>query len=370
MRIALVGGGSGGHFYPLMAVADALNESGSSPDLYYFGPAPYDLNALEKHGVVYKYCPAGKMREYRSFQNFTDIFVNIFGIFIALWKLFWVYPDAVFSKGGFTSVPVVIAAKILFIPIVIHESDAVPGKANKIAAPLARYIGIAHDDAAQYFKEKKTALVGIPIRSELKQPIPNALQALGMSDNKPLIYVTGGSLGAERLNNILVRSLAELLPHYRIFHQTGETHADEIRLAVKSLLGESPLIADYYVEGRIDGTTVALLLNAADLVISRAGSTTLFEVAAVGKPAIVVPIPEDVSRDQRSNAYAYARGGAAVVLEESNLSTTLLAQEISSIINDPVKKEHMAAEARKRYVPGAEHKLAEILISIGHEHGS
>ena len=207
MRILFVGGGSGGHFYPLIAVAEVLKEQPQKPDLYYMGPNPFDFNLLHTHGIKYVSCPAGKMRLYFSIQNFFDLFRNFFGVFVALYKLFILYPDVVFSKGGYTSVPVLIAARFLRIPVVIHESDAVPGRANQMAKKFAKYVAIAYPEAAQFFDASKTAIVGIPIRAELRTQSPNPFMEIGIPGDLPLIYVTGGSLGAERINNLILRVL-------------------------------------------------------------------------------------------------------------------------------------------------------------------
>jgi len=370
MRIAFVGGGTGGHFYPLMAVADKLKKSAADPEMYYFGPSPYDEAALAEFDIEYVYCPAGKLRRYFSIQNFVDVFRNFFGVFVGILRLYAIYPDVIFSKGGYTSIPVLAAARLLNIPVVIHESDAVPGRANKIATRQARYIGIAYDDVAAYFPPEKTALVGIPLRPEIENVPPNPFELLGISNDKPLIYVTGGSMGAERINNVIIRALSQLLPHYRIFHQTGMDNIDDLRLTAKSLIDDTGLEDSYYLEGKIDAKTVSALLSAASLVITRAGSTTLFEIAYHSKPSIVVPIPEDISRDQRTNAYAYARTGAATVLEEQNLTQGLLIQEINSIITDSNKYASMSQAAHSVFIPDAAEKIADILVSIGNEHGS
>jgi UDP-N-acetylglucosamine--N-acetylmuramyl-(pentapeptide) pyrophosphoryl-undecaprenol N-acetylglucosamine transferase len=370
MKIGFVGGGTGGHFYPLIAVAHDLKNAKYAPELYYFGPSPYDPVELEALNISFVYCPAGKLRRYFSIQNFIDVFRNFFGIFVAIWKLYVIYPDVIFSKGGYTSVPILLAAKFLRIPVVIHESDAIPGRANKVATKQARYIGIAYDDAAQFFPTEKTALVGIPMRPQILQVLENPLELLGIPNDKPLIYITGGSSGAERLNNLVLQSLTQLLPDYRIFHQTGQSNINEFRLTAQTLLADSPLQENYYLEGAVDAATVAALMSAASLIITRAGSTTLFEIAYHGKPSIVIPIPEDISRDQRSNAYAYARSGAATVIEEYNLTKNLLVQEISNIINNPSQYAKMSQAAKGMYIEGAAGKIASILTSIGIEHGS
>jgi UDP-N-acetylglucosamine--N-acetylmuramyl-(pentapeptide) pyrophosphoryl-undecaprenol N-acetylglucosamine transferase len=369
MRIGLVGGGSGGHFYPLIAVADELNRTEKKPKLYYFGPSPYNVDELENYRIEYIYCPAGKLRRYLSIQNFFDLFRTFAGLFIAVWKLYKIYPDVIFSKGSYTAVPILIAAKLLKIPVVIHESDTTPGKANDMAKKFAQYIAISYDEAATFFPAEKTALTGIPLRTELKQLLDDPFAVVNIPKDKPLIYVTGGSQGAERINDIVLRSLLELLPHYRIFHQTGPQMSN-IQSTAQSLLQGTDLASDYYLAESIPVQTVSALMQAASLVITRAGSTTLFELAYFGTPAVIIPIPEDVSRDQRTNAYTYARGGGASVIEEHNLTTNLLTSEIRTIIDDQQKHDAMSAAAKASFIPDAAQKIATVLISIGTQHGS
>jgi UDP-N-acetylglucosamine--N-acetylmuramyl-(pentapeptide) pyrophosphoryl-undecaprenol N-acetylglucosamine transferase len=370
MRILFVGGGTGGHFYPLIAVAEVLITHPRDPKLYYMGPNPFDKELLKKHNIKYVYCPAGKLRLYFSIQNFFDIFRNFFGVFVALFKLYLIYPDVIFSKGGYTSVPVLVAARLLRIPVVIHESDAVPGRANKIAKKFARYIAISYPQAAEFFDTKKTALIGIPLRSDIKKITENPFSVIGIPDNPPLIYVTGGSLGAERINDIILRCLDELLPYYQIYHQVGPGRKEEMVLTAKTMITDPVLQSRYFVVERVDSAMVGALLSAASLVITRAGSTTLFEIAIHGKPSLIIPIPQDVSRDQMSNAYAFARSGAATVLEEQNLTESLLTNEINSIMGDPALWQQMSVAAREFARTDAAEKISGILIQIAQEHGS
>lgn len=370
MKIALVGGGSGGHFYPLIAVAEQLNQSPERPELLYFGPNPYDLTALATHNITHVYCPAGKVRRYFSLANIIDFFRNIAGLCVAFYKLYWIYPDVIFSKGGFTSVPILLMGRFYRIPVVIHESDSKPGRANLLARKFARYVAISYDDVATYFPPDKTALTGIPIRSSLLTTNPNAHELLGIPRDLPLIYVTGGSLGAERINNLILRSLNELLPHFRIFHQTGAPHEATVIASAQTLIPDTTLLSRYYAKGTIPAETVSALLDAAAIVITRAGSTTLFEIALHGKPAIIIPIPEEVSHDQKTNAYAYARTGAASVLEEGNVTEHLLQAEINAIMQNPAKYQAMQAAALQFAPKDAAAKIAQVLIAIGKEHGS
>jgi len=370
MRILFVGGGTGGHFYPLIAVAEVLVVNEKKPELYYMGPSPYKPELLTEFNIKYVSCPAGKMRLYFSIQNFFDLFRNFFGLFVAIWKLYFIYPDVVFSKGGYTSVPVLLAARFLRIPVVIHESDAVPGRANLMAKKFAEYIAISYPDAAQYFDTGRTALTGIPIRKSVQSILEDPFTELGIPNDLPLIYVTGGSLGAERVNNIILRCLDELLPHYRIFHQVGPGRKEATVLTAKTLISNPDLQGHYYVAELLDGKMVNALLNASSLVVTRAGSTTIFEIALHGRPSVIIPIPEDVSRDQRSNAYAYARSGGASVVEEHNLTETLLTSEINSIIGNQEKWQAMSVAAKSFAANDAAEKIADILLYIGDQHKS
>lgn len=369
----LVGGGSGGHFYPLIATAEALRareaEIGTNIDLYYIGPDVFDEAALGKQGVEYVYCPAGKVRRYLSILNITDMFKTIRGFFVALRKLFFIYPDVIFSKGSYTSVPVVLAARLLRIPLVIHESDVTPGRANKAAARYARYIGISYPETADYFPKEKTSLVGIPLRKSFyAEPNPKVLHDLELQPGDPYILFVTGSLGAERLNNFVLNALDELLPHYQVIHQAGKAHADTVSQTADMLIENEDLRRRYHVFGNLPGNEFHALQAFASLIISRAGSGTIHEIAFHQKPAILVPIPESISHDQRKNAFAYARTGGAIVMEERNLTENLLVAEIERILQDSDTQASMRRGAESFFIHHAAFALADTLIAIAKEH--
>ncbi len=375
MKIGFVGGGTGGHFYPLIAVAQEIRDrkNDTEIDLYYFGPNIYNQELLQKYDIKFSYVPAGKIRRYSSafFLNILDVFKITAGIFVAILKLYWYYPDVIFSKGGYTSVPILIAAWFLRIPVVIHESDVIPGRANKLAGRFAKYIAISWTATQEFFDSSRVALTGIPIRRELRLQLPNAREVLSLPSNIPVVYVTGGSLGADRINKMILKSLDKLLPHMVIYHQAGEDNVDRVRKTARELLVSRPeLLENYYVVGSLDAATVNAVLCAADLVVTRAGTTTLYEISAHNKPAIVIPIPEEISHDQRTNAYTYARNGAAVVMEESNLTPNLLQTELFSIITDVDKYYTMRNATSDLTSSDASNTISDILISIGYEHKS
>lgn len=368
MRICFVGSGTGGHFYPLIAIAEAVRARGRDAELFFMGPEPYDQASLDRLQIAFVSCPAGKRRLYRSIRNYLDMFAVIVGVFVAFYKLLWIYPDVVMSKGGYTSVPVVFAAWLLRIPIVIHESDAVAGRANLFAAHFARYIAIAHDDAAQYFPKSKVALVGLPIRRSFFTVTPDPWGTLGIPKDRPVILVTGGSSGAKRINDLMLTALDELLPLYTVVHLVGAANEAEVKRASEALITDPALRSRYFVWGSIPAETMSAALDAASVVVSRSGSSAIFEIALKQKPSILIPIPGDVSRDQRANAYSYARGGAATVIEEQNLTDDILVSEITYILEDQTRYQNMQTAARNFTRPDAADKLAETLISIGKEH--
>jgi UDP-N-acetylglucosamine--N-acetylmuramyl-(pentapeptide) pyrophosphoryl-undecaprenol N-acetylglucosamine transferase len=366
----LVGGGSGGHFYPLMSLGAELRRTEPGVELYYIGPDAYDVEALRKLQITFVSCPAGKRRRYASFLNFLDSFKVIFGFFVALKKLYVLYPDVIVSKGGYTSVPVILAAAFLRIPIVVHESDTRPGKANALASRFTKHIAISFEDARQYFLNHDVVFTGIPMRTELLQAPhgdPHAL--IGTDASLPTLFILGGSQGAERINELILETLDKLLPTYNVIHQTGKNNFDITVLSARELIQDDELLRRYRPIAFFDDPSVLnAAYHAASLIISRAGTGTIYEIAVHGKPSILIPIPESVSHDQRTNAYAYARSGGAVVLEENNLKDSLLMEEIDRIMKNTALYNDMADKARA-YAPqnGAE-LLGNLVREVARTH--
>ncbi len=369
IRILLVGGGSGGHFYPLISIAESLNTSLTHPTLYYAGPNPYDPTALNAENISYIHITAGKQRRYRSLLNIFDIVKTAWGTLGALVQLFILYPDVVMSKGGYTSVPVVLAAAFLRIPIVIHESDAVIGRANRLASRFARHIVVAYDEAAQALPNLPVQKLGIPIRSIFFQrPSQNAIAKFGIDPNRPVILVIGGSQGAEQINSLILDSLDELLVDFTIIHQTGKQHFEICKVSAENLIPDIEMRKHYHPLPFLDAHALNDAYCLSSIVISRAGSTSIYEIALHGKPSILIPIPEEVSHDQRSNAYAYARISGAVVLEEKNLSDGLLRAEIDRIMQDDATYERMSQSASQFAQKDTVQKIAELLLKTAVTH--
>ncbi|MDB5244709.1 MAG: UDP-N-acetylglucosamine--N-acetylmuramyl-(pentapeptide) pyrophosphoryl-undecaprenol [Parcubacteria group bacterium] len=377
MTIVFTGGGSGGHFYPIIAIAEAINDLVRekhliAPQMYYLAPTPYDQKALFENGIGFISIPAGKIRRYASILNFTDFFVTLAGMVRAIFTLFRLYPDVIMSKGGYVSVPVILAARLLRIPVVIHESDSKPGRANLLASKFAKKIAISFESAAAYFPKKvqnRIARTGNPIRKALMRvEEEGARQYLGLEPGIPTVFILGGSQGALRINEAIITALPDLVSFANVIHQTGTAHLKNIQAVTNVILEKSPYASRYHPIDFLDEVSMQRAAGAANVIISRAGTGTIFEIGLWKKPAIIIPIPESVSHDQRSNAYAYANTGAAVVIEEGNLSPHLLVSEIKRIVTDNELSARMVAGATGFTDPDAARILANEILSIGIAH--
>ena len=379
MTIVFTGGGSGGHFYPIIAVSEALRDLVREkhlvePRMYYVAPTPFDEKALFENGITYISVPAGKMRRYASFANVTDFFITIVGIFSAIFVLFRIYPDVVMSKGGYASVPTVLAARLLGIPVIVHESDAKPGRANLLAAKFAERIAISFESAAAYFPKRvqnRIARTGIPIRKALmRTEEEGARQYLGLEQGIPTVLILGGSQGAKNINEIVLSALPDLVSFANIIHQTGPANFKNVEDVAHVVLTTHPQKERYHPFKYLDEISLQRSAGAANIIVSRAGANSIAEIGLWKKPAILVPIPESVSHDQRTNAYAYARTGAAIVLEEGNLTPHLLVSEIKRISGDLELGKRMSASAAGFTDPNAARILAAEMISISLTHES
>lgn len=374
MRIVLAGGGTGGHFYPLIAIAEqirrlAREERLVEPDLYFLAPDPYNPAALFDHGIKFRRVPAGKMRRYLSPQNVLDAAKVAWGVLVGLVEVFKIFPDVVFSKGGYGAFPIVFAARVLRIPVVVHESDSRPGRVNAWTGRFAARVAVSYAETAKFFPAEKTAWTGQPVRRAIEAPArEGAREHLKLEAHTPTLLVLGGSQGAQAINRAVLAALKDLVADFQVIHQTGKANFAEVKALSGVELADSPLAARYLPFDYLDDLAMRMAAGAADLVITRAGSS-LFEIASWGLPSIVIPIPESVSHDQRTNAYAYARGGAAVVLEEGNLTKDVFLSEIRRILNSEPLRREMALSAKKFAKPEADAAIAKeiVQIAIGHE---
>ncbi len=374
MKIVFTGGGTGGHFYPIIAVAERVNqiidrEHIIGAKLYYFSDSPYDKEMLLENSLSYEEIKSGKMRTYFSFKNFSDVFKMFFGAINATFKIFSIYPDVVFGKGGYASFPTIVAARILRIPVVIHESDSAPGRVNKWAGHFAKKVAISFPEAAEYFPKKRVAWTGQPIRIEIEHPADKkeALEYFKMEPGLPVILILGGSQGAELINNTVLDALPTLVKNYQVIHQTGVRNFKTVSGQAEVILAGDPHKLRYTPFPFLNSLQMKMASGAATLIVSRAGST-LFEIAAWGIPSILVPFTNSNADHSKKNAFNYARSGACSVVEEINMSANILYGEIERILSDKASCAQMAQNAKAFAKAGAAEKIARELVDIALSH--
>jgi UDP-N-acetylglucosamine--N-acetylmuramyl-(pentapeptide) pyrophosphoryl-undecaprenol N-acetylglucosamine transferase len=330
-RIVLTGGGTAGHVTPCIALLPALQEEGF--DIQYIGSYNgIERKLIEEYNIPYHGISSGKLRRYFDPKNFSDPFKVIKGYFEAGKLLKQLKPDIVFSKGGFVTVPVVMAAKKHKIPVIIHESDMTPGLANKLALPSATKVCANFPETIKFLPSEKAVLTGTPIRKELFSG--NKIKGLdfcGFTVNRPVILIVGGSTGSRTINEIIRGMLPTLLRDFQVVHLCGKGNLDE-------RLNDT----EGYVQYEYIKEELSDLLAAADLVISRAGANAICEFLAMRKPNILIPLPAASSRgDQILNAESFERQGYSYVLKEEDLSLASLLQAISSVMEK--KKDYINA---------------------------
>lgn len=373
MRILFTGGGTGGHFYPIIAIAEEVTNLVKEkkllpPELYYMAPTPYDEGVLYEHNITFKSTTAGKLRRYFSIRNFFDLFKTAWGIIISTIKVWQLYPDVVFGKGGYASFPPLVAARILRIPVVIHESDTVPGIVNKWAGKFAARVAVSYPEAAKFYPADKVAVTGQPVRKEIANPVTEgAREYLKLEETVPVVLILGGSQGAEHINDIVIEGLPHLVEKFEIIHQVGARNIEEAKATSRAVLHDSPHKNRYKPFDFLNPLAMRMAAGVASVVVSRAGST-IFEIASWGVPSIIVPIDESISHDQRSNAFAYARSGAGEVIEEANLTSHVLAAELERLSTNEEVRNQMKAAAKAFYKPDAAKKVAEEIVKIALSH--
>lgn len=323
-RIVLTGGGTAGHVSPNIALIPGLKDLGY--EISYIGSIEgIERKMIEKLGIPYYPIPTGKLRRYFDIKNFSDPIRVMKGGIEARGILRKLRPNIIFSKGGFVSVPVSRAARLERIPLIIHESDMTPGLANKLSFSAATKICCNFPETMDYLPAKKAELTGLPIRKELLSgSAQGGLSRFGFDKSKPVVMITGGSSGAVAINNVIRGVLPELLKRYQVLHICGKGKTDE------SLNGKPGYIQLEFAEEELPD-----IFAMSDVVISRAGANTIYEILALNKPNILIPLPAQSSRgDQLLNASSFESQGYSFVLEQENLTNINLLNSIEHVLKN------------------------------------
>ncbi|WP_423231063.1 undecaprenyldiphospho-muramoylpentapeptide beta-N-acetylglucosaminyltransferase [Clostridium magnum] len=334
----MTGGGSAGHVTPNLALVPKLKELGY--EIEYIGTKDgIERKIIEAEKIKYHIIASGKLRRYFDIKNFTDPFRIVKGILQAILIIRRVKPNIVFSKGGFVSVPVVIAAHFNKIPVIAHESDMTPGLANRLSAPYCTKVCVTFPESVKNIKNDKGVLTGTPIREEiLKGNKSLGRKICGFEDSKPVLLIIGGSLGSKFINDTVRKVINELLMKYNVIHICGKGNLDE-KLNNKKGYKQFEYISE----------ELPHIMNAADIVISRAGANVIYELLALKKPNLLIPLSKKSSRgDQILNAASFEKRGYSMVINEDDLNETILSdkldqlyrnkdQYISSMTASPIK---------------------------------
>ena len=348
-KIILTGGGTAGHVTPNIALLPRLKEEGF--EILYVGS--YDgieKKLIQKEGIPYRGISSGKLRRYFDLKNFTDPFrvLKGFGEAASIIKEF--QPDIVFSKGGYVSVPVVRAAGMKHIPVVIHESDMTPGLANKLSYGAASKICCNFPETFSLLPEDKAVLTGSPIRAELLSgDREKARELTGFTPDKPVLLVIGGSLGSRAVNEAVRRDLSLLLEEFSVLHLCGKGNLDESLTDTKDYLQfeyVSEELKDYFA--------------LADIMVSRAGANSICEILALRKPNVLIPLSAKASRgDQILNAQSFEKQGYSLVLEEENMNDQSLMDAVHKVWSE--KDSYISAMEQSHAGSGVENVMRVIL---------
>ncbi len=366
LRIVVTGGGTGGHIYPALAVMRSLRARAADPlEIIYVGSGSEMEQDIVKEADRSYVVSTGKYRRYFSVANFFDPFRVVWGAFQCLGILFKELPNAIFSKGGYVAFPVVLAAWVYRIPILTHETDAMPGSANRVIGRFCNKVAISYRHAAQYFIQSKIIPTGIPVRETLINGDPQeARDYFHLTESLPTILVLGGSQGSRAINEKFSLVLDDVLEFAQVIHQTGRGNFEEAKNLSASRAGVKAGSGRYRIFPFLDEGEMRLALAVADLVISRAGGTTISELAANRKVSILIPLETSANDHQRMNAYAAAEEGAAMVLEEPNLSEHIFLEKIKHILNDEGVRERIRERVGRFYNPQAAQMIADEVLLL------
>ncbi|MEI8027462.1 MAG: undecaprenyldiphospho-muramoylpentapeptide beta-N-acetylglucosaminyltransferase [Pseudomonadota bacterium] len=321
LKVALTGGGTAGHVMPHLALLPRMREL--NWDITYIGSSGIEKGLILSAGVPFVCIRSGKLRRYFSLKNFFDLFNVFWGFLQALAALVKNRPHVVFSKGGYVTVPVVLAAWILRIPVVAHESDYTPGLATKIAARFAKRVLLTFSETSKYLAGYRTDWVGTPIRGELAQGSAEkgwALCGFSQNDPRPVILIMGGSQGAQKLNQLVGNCYSILIKNFRIVHLTG-----------KGKNNLDLVSNEHYKSFEFLSTELSDIYAISNFVIARAGANSIFEFLFLKKPMLLVPLEEGSRGDQVFNANSFAEKGWAMVLREKELNQTEFLESLSRL---------------------------------------
>ncbi|MBV9710075.1 MAG: undecaprenyldiphospho-muramoylpentapeptide beta-N-acetylglucosaminyltransferase [Ktedonobacteraceae bacterium] len=370
MRVLISGGGTGGHIYPALSVATLLKDTYNADILYLGSDDGLETELIPAAGFRLARIKAGKLQRFVSWGTMKGIARVPVGVIQAISIVRNFHADVAFTSGGHVAVPSGLAARMNGVPLLIHQQDVPPNLSNKLLAPLATRISVAFADSLHYFPAHKTVQLGNPVRQavlDVRQTSPqDARMALGLAADVPLLLVTGGSQGARYLNQTVCRALPELLLSCQVLQISGKKLFEETQALSTSMLADVPAETRqrYRLVPYMDAE-MPLALQAAEMVVCRAGAATLSELAVLGKPSILVPLPPALGASpQETNASMFGHWQAAEVIQNNELKPDILVNRVKSDILDYVKLNAMAEAARRLAKPDATQEIVKTIVGM------
>lgn len=370
MRVIVSGGGTGGHIYPALAVATHLRSHYGAEILFLGSDDGLETQLVPAAGLPLATIKAGKLRRYISWQTVKGMMRVPLGVLQAMEIVRKFRADAAFTSGGYVAVPTGLAAYLNHVPLLMHQQDVPPNLSNKQVAPFATKISVAFEDSLDYFPARKTLLLGNPMRQEMldiRQVAPMIARAhFGLAAEQPMLLVTGGSQGARHLNQVVCQALPALLEICQVLQISGKELYNETLEQANSVLAESDpaLRARYHLVPYLN-EEMPKALQAADLVLCRAGASTLSELATLGKPSLLVPLPPAIGKSpQEANAAMFERRGAGIVIKNAKLEAQFLAERVKYIMTSPEILAFMMEATRKLARPQATQEIVDELLKI------
>ncbi len=373
MRILISGGGTGGHIYPALAVAQQLQQDYNADILYLGSDDGLETRLVPAAGLSLKTIQAGKLQRFVSWRTVKGVARIPVGMAQAISIVRAFRPDVAFTSGGYVAVPAGLAARVNGTPFLMHQQDVPPNLSNRLLAPLATQISVAFADSLHFFPAQKTVQLGNPIRQailDVRSVSPQQARTnVGLQRDMPLVLVTGGSQGARHLNQTVCHALPELLQNYQVLHISGSTLFNETQnLVEQTLTGAAEDVRQRYRLVPYIDEDMPFALQAADLVICRSGASVLSELAVLGKPSILVPLPPAIgSSPQEANAAMFGQQGAAEVILNDLLKPELLIERVTYILSQPARLESMSKSASKLAKPDATREIVETISTLANK---
>ncbi|HEX2437768.1 MAG TPA: undecaprenyldiphospho-muramoylpentapeptide beta-N-acetylglucosaminyltransferase [Methylomirabilota bacterium] len=366
MTVLIAGGGTGGHTSPGLAVAALLRQRGIEHAWVGSRDGVEARRAVEE-GIPYHAIATGKLRRYWAWRNITDLAINVpAGVLGAVRLLRRLRPRVVLATGGFVALPVVLAATVTRVPVVVHEQTSVPGLANRIAARRARRIAVTFAESARHFPADRVVVTGNPLRPELRGGTrADAVARFGLDPALPLVYVTGGALGAHAINRAVGAIAPELLAQASVIHQCGDNATTGDLAWLEQARGAlPPALAQRYTILPWVGAELAAIYATAALVVARSGAGTVNECCQLGLPALYIPMPGASGDEQTANARLVAHQAGCAVLPQSALTPETLRERVRTLLADPAGLKDMGERARALAVPDAADRLVDLVMDV------